>query len=73
MAELRRSLGFAAAPLSALEESERIQLRDILKRMLAADETAHEAADETAHEAADGTADGTTDGEGAEGAGPLTR
>ncbi|MFB9722298.1 MarR family winged helix-turn-helix transcriptional regulator [Planobispora longispora] len=35
--ELRQSLGFAAAPLAALTESERIQLRDLLKRMLAAD------------------------------------
>ncbi|GII01695.1 MarR family winged helix-turn-helix transcriptional regulator [Planobispora takensis] len=62
--ELRRSLGFAAAPLGALEESERIQLRDLLKKMLAADETAGE----TVREIADGTA-----GEAAEEAGPLTR
>ncbi|GIH93960.1 MarR family winged helix-turn-helix transcriptional regulator [Planobispora siamensis] len=46
VAELRRSLGFAAAPLSALEESERIQLRDLLKKVLAADETADDATGE---------------------------
>ncbi|MBG0814139.1 MarR family transcriptional regulator [Planomonospora sp. ID82291] len=37
VAELRGSLGFAAAPLSALTGPERTQLRDLLKRMLAAD------------------------------------
>jgi DNA-binding MarR family transcriptional regulator len=35
--ELRGSLGFAAAPLGALTGPERTQLRDLLKRMLAAD------------------------------------
>ncbi|MBB5960979.1 MarR family winged helix-turn-helix transcriptional regulator [Planomonospora venezuelensis] len=38
--ELRHSLGFAAAPLAALTEAERIQLRDLLKRMLEADTAA---------------------------------
>ncbi|WP_196466318.1 MarR family winged helix-turn-helix transcriptional regulator [Planomonospora sp. ID91781] len=37
--ELRGSLGFAAAPLGALTAPERTQLRDLLKRMLAADTT----------------------------------
>ncbi|GAA3508264.1 DNA-binding MarR family transcriptional regulator [Streptosporangium album] len=33
--DLRGSLGFAAAPLGALNEAERVQLRDLLRRMIA--------------------------------------
>ncbi|MFJ5232194.1 MarR family winged helix-turn-helix transcriptional regulator [Kitasatospora sp. NPDC088391] len=49
-AELRESLNFAREPLAALDDEERGQLRDLLRRML----------DSTGSSAGDGGADGAT-------------